>query len=176
MRGRNRSELTLVSRAGRRVFARLRWASLVVLATFGRRVAGARAVSGRHSSQRLPSPQVITASAATDWPFTPARMAGPEVRHCHPDVARQGEVAGRLGAERVLPGLPGRLRRLRRWPAVPPWRAGQDPSAPAVGRQIPDRPGHAGISAIAATRSAGGRGIRMRPGLRFSCGDLSQSV
>jgi hypothetical protein len=44
------------------------------------------------------------------------------------------------GAERVLLGLPGRPRRLRRWAGFPPWRAGQDPPAPAVGRQIPTRP------------------------------------
>src|SRR5215470_16036016 len=82
----------------------------------------------------------MTASPAADSPFTPARMVGPEVRHGHADVGRQGDLAGGFGAERVLPGLPGRPRRLRRWPAVPPWRAGPGPPAPAVGRQVPDRP------------------------------------
>src|SRR5262249_59642745 len=39
--------------------------------------------------------------------------------------------------------------------AVPPWRAGQDPPALAVGRQIRNRPAAPGISAMAATRSSG---------------------
>jgi len=55
----------------------------------------------------------------------------------------------------ILPVQPGRPRRLRRWPAVLPRHAGPGPPAPAVGRQIPNRPRRAGISAIAATRSAG---------------------
>jgi hypothetical protein len=91
----------------------------------------------------------------------PARMA---VRKCAMVTLTSSvrvTMAGGFGAERVLPGLPGRPRRLRRWPAVPSWRAGQDPPAPAVGRQIPDRPGRTGISAIAATRSAGLRSRRL---------------
>ena len=53
----------------------------------------------------------MTASAAADSPFTPARMAGPEVRRGHADVGRQGDLAGGFGAQRGLLGLPGRPRR-----------------------------------------------------------------
>jgi hypothetical protein len=64
----------------------------------------------------------------------------------HLGVGRQGEVAGGFGAETVLLGLPGTpAPDSGAGQAVPPWRAGQGPPAPAVGRQVPDRPAAPGI-------------------------------
>jgi hypothetical protein len=76
----------------------------------------------------------------------------------HPDFGRQGEVAGGFGAERVLPGLPGRPRRLRRWAGCSAVACWSRPTRACCGKTDTYPARRAGI---AATRSSGLRGRRL---------------